>query len=400
MIVGVAWMLLLAFLMQNLHFVDLWTPVKPYMAVAPVAFVLCAIQRRGMIGVRAAEYMSLIFFGLMVITATWADDPAIALYKVAGIAVLIVAYYTVRTTFGALTKEQFFRMLTVCGVITFIASLGAYVAGFIALGDYVPAQDFDPDADRGYYGLYLEGPMIRMRGVYENPNSMALICVFFFLYFDFVKGRLATLGKVLVVLCLALTLSATGIGVLTVVYVMGSLLRGRYMSIAALFGSVALIAVLIYAIVPPEVLAPALDQRASRLASGSGRDQLWEYSLGKAMDRPILGYGLNQSKVILKARDGYQSTHNSTIEAMVDGGLVAVFVYLLCWISVFSYAFSLSWRSRQPFYAAAMVSLFVFSQSNVLTFLELSVMVFALWFEIARRADRVTAAESPAPALT
>jgi O-antigen ligase len=277
-------------------------------------------------------------------------------------------------------------MISAGGIIVMALSLLYYAVG-ISLLDFSSLAVPHEGLDRGFYGLYLEGRMVRMRGLFDSPNNLALICVFLFFFYDLHKTKVSMVGKFLVMGALILTLSLTGWLSLMVAYVFGMVIKRQLRALFLVFLGVAVFIPAIYVVVPEDILNPMIEARMQRISTGSGRNELYELTLEKIAERPILGYGLNQARVVFKEHRGVQSTHNSFLEAAIDGGLVAVAIYVICWAIFLVLAFGLSWRNHSPFYFSAALGLFLFSQLNLLTFVELTVFYYALWFEIAARAN-------------
>lgn len=380
----IAAVLLFSFCLQGFHFVEEPTPLKLFMLTVPLALAWNLINFRGLNRIFVAEIMALMFFSYMVISALWAEDMGLAFIKVAGIILLIVSYYSLRASMAALTRQDLLRMISIGGILVVGLSLLYYATGVILL-DAEALKVVHNGTERGFYGVYLEGNMVRMRGLFDSPNNLALICVFLFLFYDFYKSSLALAGKALSVCALILTLSLTGWLSLIAAYIFGMIIKRQLSVILLAICGVSAAVSVVYWVVPDETLNPMIEARVQRISTGSGRIELYELAFSKIAEQPIWGYGLNQARVVLKEHRNVQSTHNSIVESAMDGGLVAVVIYLLAWLLFVLMAFRLSWLGRKPFYVSSAIGLLVFSQANLLTYVELTVFYYALWFEIAAR---------------
>lgn len=370
------------------------TPIKPFMFVLPLALFWSVLNRRRISRLRNAELAAIVFFLFAILSAFWARDMSLALLKVVGVILLFFTYYGLRVTMHGVNSNEFFRIISVGGVVVIALSLVYYGVGLVLLDSSSFVFEFD-GKDRGFYGLYLEGRMIRMRGLFDSPNNLSLICVFLFFYFDNYKEKFSLFGKILVMVTLLLTLSLTAWLAVFVGFMTGMMIRRRLRPLLWMTFIVATIVSFGYFLIPEEVITPMVESRTERIASGSGRVELLEVVLEKISERPIVGYGLNQSRLVLKGDIEVQSTHNSFLEAAIDGGLVLSTIYLICWMFFLSFALRLSWRNKQPFYFSASLGLFIFSQSNLLTFVELTIFCYALWFEIASRASHSPQSKDP-----
>lgn len=390
--------LLFSFCLQGVHFIEDPTPIKPYMLCVPLILLWAAVNNRWISKVFVAEKVALVFFCFMIVSSLWAEEISLSILKVIGIILLMASYYATRSVVCVVPSATLFKILSIGGVLVMVTSLTYYAIGFYYFDESLLIDSFE-GLERGLYGLYLEGSMVRMRGVFDSPNNLSLVCVFLFLFYDFNKTGVSTIGKILTSISLMLTLSLTGLIALAVGYFFSIFIQRRYSSLLWLSFGVVAFSAAVHFTAPERIIDPLIDVRLERLTTGSGRWDLFEYALKKIGDKPIIGYGLNQSRVILKEHREMQSTHNSFMEAAVDGGILALVLYSLSWFFYLTTAFKLSSRYRQPFYFASAISLFIFSQLNLLTFVEITILYFAIWFEIAVRGnDHILESESASQA--
>ena len=386
-------LVLASFCLQGLHFAELPTPIKPFMFVVSVGLLWSITKLRFISRVSPVEMLSGLFLTYMVLSTLWAADTDLAILKSGGIVLLVISYYVLRSTMSSVKSKDLFDIISIGGLTVLVLSLIYYLVGVMLL-DASSLVDEHEGLERLFLGAYLEGYSVRMRGLFDSPNNLALICMFLFLFYDFHKSKFSRVGKYLVVICLILTISLTGWISLIVAYISGFAFERRFKELFLVVVGIVAFVFLTLGVVPSDITDEILDSREERVLTGSGRVDLFELALTRIAEKPIFGHGLNQSRNILRDGRGTQSTHNSILEATIDGGFIGFAIYLTCWILYLVLAFRLSRVSRTPFYLSSALGLFVFSQSNLLTFVEIEILYFALWFEIADRSPQFATSDS------
>jgi hypothetical protein len=391
-------LLLFSFCLQGFHIAEEPTLIKPYMAIVPLVLLWTAFNGGRISKLYAAEYAALLFFCFMTISALWAKEMPWAVLKLFGIVLLLSCYFAIRAVMRSVPTLSLLKIIGMGGIFISVLSLIYYTLGIVVFDSTLLVSSLE-GSDRNVYGLHIEGSLVRMRGIFDSPNNLSLVCVFLFLFYDFYKFEFSAIGKALTGLSVILSLSLTGFLALAVGYLIGMFFHRRYSSFLWISIGVLVFSVTVHLTVSEEVIDRMIDTRVERTITGSGRWDLYEYTFEKIADKPIFGYGLNQSRVVLKEHREMQSTHNSFLEAAIDGGVLALIIFSLSWFLYLTTAFKLSSRYRQPFYFASAISLFVFSQLNLLTFVEITVLYFAIWFEIAVRGnDHILESESASQA--
>lgn len=372
-----------SFCFQGFHLIEEPTPIRPFMVLLPMVFFWLFVKG-SRVNFVFPELMACVFFFFMLFSIFWAAVPSLALLKMVGIFLLTSSYFCVRSGLRTLDDQEFAKCISYGGVVVLSLSLAYYFLG-IFLFDESATRVTEDGFDRFYLGVYIEGYLVRMRGLFDSPNNLALVCVFLYLYYDSKSSCFKTVGKALAVLSLILTISVTGwIALLAAVFFTLLYKRNFFPVVAGLLGvSASVLAIL--TLMPDDVREPLVENRMERVETGSGRLELFEFTIERALDRPILGYGLNQSRTLYVNFRGFQSSHNSFLEALVDGGLVGLTLYLGCWLAVIAFCYQITRSREEPFFLSAAIALLFFSQANLLTYVELNMLYFAMVFDMARR---------------
>ena len=372
-----------SFCFQGFHLIEEPTPIRPFMVLLPMVFFWLFVKG-SRVNFVFPELMACVFFFFMLFSIFWAEVPSLALLKMVGIFLLAFSYFCVRSGLSTIDDQEFAKSISYGGLVVLSLSLAYYFLG-IFLFDESATRVTEDGFDRFYLGVYIEGYLVRMRGLFDSPNNLALVCVFLYLYYDAKSSYFKTVGKALAVLSLILTISVTGwIALLAAVFFALLYKRNFFPVVAGLLGVCASV-LAILALMPDDVREPLVENRMERVETGSGRLELFEFTIERALDRPILGYGLNQSRTLYVNFRGFQSSHNSFLEALVDGGLVGLTIYLGCWLAVIAFFYQITRSREEPFFLSAAIALLFFSQANLLTYVELNMLYFAMIFDMARR---------------
>ncbi|MEM8681029.1 MAG: O-antigen ligase family protein [Planctomycetota bacterium] len=265
------------------------------------------------------------YLGWLVCTLLWSIDPAVTLYKLTVLSTFVLAALGIARQLEA-------RQL--------IVMFGLTCLGFILMG--VVAENslgtFDPSAD-GY----------RFTGTaHANTQSIyaATICLMATLLFkQHQKLSLLMLGCLLLVVgigFLLLTRSRTTLAstLLAMIAIQGLRSRGKQRIMLVLGGTTLLItgALVIFLLggSAKETLGGAASMgRTESMATLSGRVPLWEELLVACSERPILGYGYlafwdadRVDDLSDQFRWEIPHGHNVYIDIMLDGGIVALMLFL------------------------------------------------------------------------
>ena len=375
---------LASFMLQGIHLAEEPTAIKFYMLIIPLALIFGLFSRNKLAVIHWGEFCAVLFFSYMILAVLWAENQSLAIFKAVGIMLLAASYYVVRSRLADLKYGDLHNIVALGGVIVLSASIFYYLFGLMTLDQAILAESL-VGSDRWHYGVYLEGRLIRMRGLFDSPNNLALVSIFFFFYYYYFANKCVRSGRGLSLLSLVLSLSATGLLSLLVPLFLVSVFVRRDVGLVRFFALFAIIISVLFFAFQGEVLDDIVGARLSRLNTASGRNELFAFSLDLIENAPFIGYGLNQSRVLFEEFRGFQSSHNGFLEAALDGGVIGLVLLLICWFAFLRLAWMLSMRVKNPFYISSGLSLFIFSQSNLLTFVELAILFFAVWFAFALR---------------
>lgn len=380
---SLAYILVLGFCMQGFHVYANPTPIKLYMLVVPIILAIILIDNKIKMRIALPEKASLIFFSYMVLSAVWAPDSSLSLLKIFGILLLLISYFTIRATLESIDNEDLFNLVSNAGLTVFVLSILYYLIGLLDLDYSILAERLEGE-ERGFWGLYLEGTMPRMRGIFDSPNNLGIICVFFYHFYTSFDVKYARLGRILSIISIILTISLTSWIVILISLAL-QVYKVRYLKRLLFIGVISYCLIyLANQLMPMDIVDSIVSARVERLYTGSGRDELFLYSIDGILERPLLGYGLNQSRMLFVDFRGFQSSHNSFLEAAIDGGLIGFILLLVSWITFLILAMRVSRLTGNSFYILTAFSLFLFSQANLLTYVELVILYFALWMSLFR----------------
>ena len=134
-------------------------------------------------------------------------------------------------------------------------------------------------------------------------------------------------------LCLLLTISVTGYVAYALLIATISLRKVKYL-LGLITVLTLLMVVLAFSYFQFEWLQQIINARADRVSSGSGRSDLFAYILQLISKQPFFGFGLAQVREFLVGFHGrdLQSAHNSFLEVFFEGGVLALLLFILCWI--------------------------------------------------------------------
>jgi hypothetical protein len=356
-------------------------PIRPYMflVVLFVPWMLGNFARR----FYRYELVMGLLFALLVASSFVAIDPALAVRRALGIVILVVAYGLLTKDRRLLVKIYSSRWCQFIILAYFVVSLLYYLYGLYVFSNtgYV-AVDVD---DRGIYGLYLEGVLPRMRGFTDSPNNLVILCLCSFWLNELspFKGY-RRLNNAVVVLVLLCTLSITGY-VAAFLYAIYKLPKWGVAAVLALV----LVAGVGFSISQGDT-EQMYEERVSRIETGSGRWEIFEFIGDRIRENP-LGYGLAQARVVLETFhiEGYQSSHNNLLEVALEGGVLAAVLYLAASFSLLAHIYQSHLLSREIRRIALLwfAQLFVLGMSNLMIYVEIYILAFALLYLFVRGAE-------------
>lgn len=349
-------------------------PIKPYMLAVVLTLVYAGITCNGIRFTLPIHIPFVaIFFVYMILSSFWGESIELAFNRALGIVFLIATYvaltiiapvYSVRRELNAFGFNCFLYL------IIFYYLLGLY---YIYINGYSAGEKYN----QGIFGVYFEGVLPRLRGFADSPNNMGLL-IFPLFYFVFIfKPFTSKSYFFLLVIILILTFSTTSyIAFFAPLFLLGLLGSVKIFLVGlASFLCISFLLSLMYFNI--DFIAHLIDLRLDRIATGSGRFELFFFSIEKVGESPVYGHGLAQVRLFLEGfqnRD-LQSSHNSFIESFFEGGFFGIFLFLLCWIGfgVHLYKLRIRYLDKCKLFAY-LLSMFIFSNSNLMIYVELMVL--------------------------
>lgn len=209
----------------------------------------------------------------------------------------------------------------------------------------------------GYFVLWFHGEFYafmigRFRGLFGNPNGMALFCVLLIMVSvtaSSINERLLSWKEKIFVYGTAtyfLIISGSRASLMAVLIF---LVFGRFFSASPVFGFMALLAVfglseLVLSNIAPIVTAFGLEDyvRLQTLESGSGRYFAWDFAWKHIQDYFVFGGGFANDERIMRKhrlyleRMGHQGgVHNSYLSFWFNVGIVGLVLFLRSFILIF-----------------------------------------------------------------
>lgn len=374
-------LLFYSFLFQQFWIGGISTAIKPYMIVTlfclPFAFKFSINNK---LKLPLFTLVVLIFFAYMISTTFWAANSPLALIRTIGILLLIICFYCLYVLSDNMGPTEFVNKFYIFSKVFMFASLTYFAFGLLSY--YI--LHFQLGDERKLYGLYMEGILPRMRGFADSPNNYVLMVLpFFFSALLFVK-KIDITFYFLSVVTVLLTYSITGYIAFALPLLYLLFARGIKTTLIVLgFGCVVVVTIIALYNHYSD-FAATIDARSDRVTTGSGRFELFWYAIKLIEDKPILGYGLAQSRVYLEGFQGrdLQSMHNSFLEVYFEGGVIGVFLFIFCWGALLRYLkrIYINRRERNILYCYVL-SLLVFSSANMMVYVELMVLnIFCVCF--------------------
>jgi hypothetical protein len=267
---------------------------------------------------KSFEWLFLILYYYLAITFLWAGDKSLALKLILLEVMLIITYLYMKLEFEQFSIKDLESFLCKLGKFYIIISFLLYI-----LGLYV--YHTSPVAGESlYFGLMQESILPRLRGLTSSPNEYIPFSLFFlvyFIYFKNIKFILLTLATII------LSFSTTGL--LIAIILLLIYYRDKVTFRGVLFlGLITFIAIMIYYfyIQSNQDIMNMIELRMQRNQSGTGRFDLWVYSLD-LINQKIWGYGINQTRILIHDFHALNSAHNNLIEVFLTGGVFGLFIY-------------------------------------------------------------------------
>ena len=186
----------------------------------------------------------------------------------------------------------------------------------------------------------------RITGLTSHPNGLGALCglgiVSLLVYWrsNIVGPRFALISLGTSLLVLALTQSRTAIMATAVSYMIFFLSRNR--NRALIFVPIIIVAVMFVGLVyidPTMLSGMSRSGNMEEITSFTGRKYIWDYAIKLIGQSPVTGYGYGSTWYIFREAapildrftNGYvfPHSHNLYLQIMLNGGIVALFLFLL-----------------------------------------------------------------------
>lgn len=336
--------------------------IKAYMIVT-VIYTFIYFHKIKFTRLYLYEVLWIFSYICILISANYATDIYLAIKLIFGEIILILSYLILRYLVLNITLLQFEKLFSNIGRLFILISIILYIMGIIYIYlDYQPTKDmYLNEYSIRIYGLYLEGFFPRFMGLSESPNNY-FYSGFLFLCFYFYKREWKMF--VVTLISLLLTLSGTGIIVLIFSYFIFIFYNKRLiLSTLLLLIVLSLLILTLYEY--NNEIQYLIDYRIDRLITGSGRFQLWAKALDIIGDSPLLGYGANQSRILLEILErNYQSAHNSFLDMFLMSGVIGLLIYFFLYISILILSLQLSRYYETSIFIVLFFNYFLISMSN------------------------------------
>lgn len=380
---SVFWLIVGSFYFQQFWLVSHPVPIKPYMlCVAFGGLVILLKSESQRLKVPIHIPFVAIFFVYMISTALWSSHMELAFVRTIGILSLVFTYFVLTKLVPMNTSPKLSRRASKLLYVFLIFNLLYYLAGLykVFISGHVVGQGFE----QGVFGLYMEGNFPRLRGFADSPNNMGLMLLPMFFGVYLLRLHIGWQYYVLLYTVLLLTLSMTTY----LAFILPLTILMSFKSWKKFFrltlGVLSLFISAFWMFLSLEWFRNIVEVRVFRITTGSGRYDLFAYSIDKASESPLFGFGLAQARVYLDGFEGreLQSTHNSFIESFFEGGVVGLALFLLCWGVFAFYLLRVKVNGNDKLgLFCYLLSLFIFSNANLMTYVELMVLnFFFIWF--------------------
>lgn len=368
-------LLYISFLLQSFDLYKSYVTIKPFIfSIFIIAILTAVCFRRDTIETAPrlvqAFFPLFIFAAYMITTTLWASNTAPALRRSCALVLIFFSLYLT----VILLKHTDLKKLSLFLRRIFIAYL-AFSLVYYALGVmtyFISA----PEAitSKYLYGAYLEGGDggrigIRMRGLMDSPNNLSYILMIITYFHLITAKKPAWLLLGMVILCLLLSLSISGLLALSIPFFYLILDRKTYILPLVTAGMAFIVTVL--SMNYSKTIADFVVYYKPRIMTGSGRRDLFYHALSHYDEHPLFGYGIGQVSTLLSdyKRGDKISTHNSFIEVYIEGGalglilLISIIIYGL----VYLYKLDVSKRAKILFFSFVL-SCLLFNLANLILY--------------------------------
>lgn len=353
------------------------THLKPYMVVTVLLFFLLAFDNRFSVHkFRTFEWLWLITYFLSAMSIVYAPNTQLAVQLVLGECILIVFFLLFR--FLLIKNSEKDNILYYSFSFFVYLSLVFYIIGCVQVFIFGNSSFFFQELnDHSYrvWGCYFERETLpRFMGLSESPNNYEYFAITI-LWWSVWKKK--TLLAFITFISIVLTISTTAFVVLGVQGLLYLVFK-RKLSLKFLIIMPIVIYIGYSLTVDNDFIQGMIEVRKARNETGSGRYELWNETIRKIEERPLLGYGLNQFRAVLPS-SGKASAHNNILETLLSTGLVGLIFYVFFLGSFVIYSIKLSRQHKDPFFFLMGIAFILFGMANNTLTIEYTPFLLALF---------------------
>lgn len=354
----------LSILIQSVQIYIGFSSVRLYMIVA-IIYSIVFMRHLSIRKLFLYEFFYIFLYLYITISGLYAMEYKLALQIIVGQLIILISYFLGRYLIGLFTLSEFENLFVQLGKIFIIVSLILYLIGVFdvyILGNsktVIGAEGITQTYLRTY-GLYIEGGIFpRFKGLADSPNNFVYYGSIFLFYFYYKCKRLMFY---ITLITLLLTLSSTFYAILPITMFFYSIYRHKFFYY--IIGIIAIVAItfILYNMFPS--ISDMLDYRLARTMTGSGRFELWSYVLNKISEEPILGYGANQSRIIIAPLRDLMSTHNTFLEVFISAGIGGAMIFIFFISSMFDIIIKLVRKMKDPLLIVLFINYIFFISAN------------------------------------
>jgi O-antigen ligase len=335
--IKVKWMFALLFtsiFIHNIPFDFFNNGLRLYMVLSLIStmFLLSTLKARVLL---SHEVLLIALYMYMSLSILWTPNVELAIKMLFGQIVIIFSYFSYTILIDRISLSDIEKVILIIGKWLVFSSLVSYVIGLYYINDAsfnladIPTL-YNSDKVNKVFGVYLSGGYLpRLSGFADSPNNFVYYFTPLMILFFFKKKRLWSL---LTCILLIATFSGTFYVILSMLIFVYLLMSLQLFKVLLML-SISII-LLLNVVNSSDMILEFFIYRMDRMLTGSGRFELWGLSLDYIYDKPIFGYGLNQSREVLSSYRNIQSTHNTFLEAWIFSGLGAVLLYSLFYVYI------------------------------------------------------------------
>lgn len=370
-------LLLSVLLLQFVSIPVAGTHMKPYMMACVIIFPFLALNNRFVIHkLNTFEVVWLITYYISALSIVYAEDMQLGIQLVLGEFILIIFFILFR--FLLISNIDKDRILHNCFSFFVYTSLILYVIGCIQVFVFGNSSTFFQELNaRSYrvWGCYFEGAAFpRFMGLSESPNNYVYFASTILWWAVWKKKTILAYTSFVTIV---LTVSTTAYMVLGVQGILFLVFKRRLSW--RFFIIMPLLLYLGYKLtVDNAFIQGMIEVRKVRNETGSGRFELWNATIEKIGERPLLGYGLNQFRMILPST-GKASAHNNILETLISTGVFGLIIYVVFLFSFVKYSIKVSRHYKDPFFILMGVAFVLFGMANNILTIEFVPFILALF---------------------